>query len=219
VKNRSKIVVSVILILLTVGGFVAKYWTNGIYPGQPFSAVEIITAAGEGNYQGMIPVWMYESAFGRTTIVWTLDMGSDSFRKLFNLMGRKQIVLSTQTVTPGGATHLDFFNALNSPRQFKTLVEDAGTPISADGSVYTVFTYMTIDGYKYRVRVDRAGLCIVEYVIDPDGNYLTNEQIDALTVKVLVFYLGIAAVLGVALVVLLKKYNAIRKRKAATQPD
>ena len=216
-KKASKAIVCTILILLVLLGFVAKYWANGIYPGQSSSGSKITAAAGKNNYQGMFPVCLYKNDFGRTTIVWTLDMGSDSFRKLFNLIGRKQIILSTQTVTPGVATHLDFFNALHSPRQFNALVEDAGMPTQILSLVTSDVAFKTVDGYEYHVRLHRDGLCILTDVIDPAGNHQTDEQIDALTVKVLIFYLGIAAILGVILVLLIKIPNNIRKRKAAIQ--
>jgi len=57
-------------------------------------------------------------------------------------------------------------------------------------------------------------------VSGPGGEYhMYNENVDVFLWVLRLIYLGIAVVLGAVLVVLIKVPNAIRKRKAASQPD
>ena len=206
-KKFWKGAVCVLIILLCVLGLVAKYDTNGFYWGMD-----------KAYDMGYSHVDIFTNRFGRTVYVYAIGQYGDINRSLMKMFGRR--VTHVQTLPANTANHLDFFNGRMSPRLLPALLEQAGVPDDkVPDSLLTLFSYQTADGYTYVIRMYTDYLCQVYDVLDPDGKLLSDEAIDKLTVKILVQYLVLAAILGGILVVLLTVPNAIRKRKAKLKTD
>jgi len=114
------------------------------------------------------------------------------------------------------------------------VIAACGMPDGTYGSGIHRIYYQTTDGYYYDLYFhspdedstsDYISYEVAEITIvstDRSGKELSRlrgDEAAAFQWEVRLVYLGIAAILGVVLVVLIKVPNAIRKRKAASQPE
>lgn len=205
----------VLLVLIVLIGYDAKYQTHGAYAGMEYDTTQkylTMEALGE-EAQLAGDVMVFQNGYGKIVVAQSLTVRTSVHwtRKVFNSIGR--IAMGVQTTWGGIPTHLDFFNGERSIRIFTELVRDAGMPeTNPNGPGWAEFAFTTVDQYTYIVRVGD-GMTRVLGMWTPDGKYLCDETFDAFTVKVLVQYLVLAAILSCALVVLLTVPNAVRKRK------
>jgi len=116
-------------------------------------------------------------------------------------------------------THLTMLS-LHKGMTLPEIVAACGMPDDALGSGFYRLYYKTIDGYQYTLFIRYTTHKLEDIDVIPPGEVSLGET-GTLQFRwtVRLVYLGIAAVLGVVLVVLIKVPNAIRKRKAASQPD
>jgi hypothetical protein len=103
------------------------------------------------------------------------------------------------------------------------LVSTVGMPDGTTGSGIVRVAYVLPNGYMYSFRFDgEIGDWYSEKVTsidirDTDGNDLSDEDVAAFQWTVRLVYLGVAAVLSVVLVLLIKIPNNIRKRKEISE--
>jgi len=162
--------------------------------------------------------WIYQNKFGRTSVI-VVCRGEDN----------SKAYVPAGTYAPVLQTHLTMLS-LRKGMTIPQLLNALGMPDGAYGSGISRLRFVTVDGYSYEIFTEnptsydaydpRAEKVYSWHIVDPDGNRLIDEaDVVAFQWTVRLVYLGIAAVLGAVLVVLIKVPNAIRKRKAATQPD
>ena len=137
-----------------------------------------------------------------------------------SIVGTRVGIFPTRLVTH--LTMLSLHEGMTTPE----VVAVCGMPEGAVGSGFFRLCYKTVDGYLYWITFhnstndDPFAFVVESYSIEsPQGTRWVGEEAVMFQQKTSFVYLGIAAILGVVLVVLIKVPNAIRKRKAASQPE
>ena len=220
-KKFWKGAVCVLLILLCALGFAAKYDTCGVMIGK---------IEGKSNYAGHISkvtgydlldnkivasragFCVYSNQFGRAVILEVaMPRGNKVSSWIWENYGK--VVLNIRTVATGIPTHFDFLGVANGGITVYELISRAGIPNGGAPVGITDFRYRTLDGYYYEVSIDKNTTLVNRLnIYGPDGMTLIEKE--PFQLKILGFYLVLAAVLSGILVVLLTVPNAIRKRKA-----
>ena len=114
-------------------------------------------------------------------------------------------------------THLTMLSSRKG-MSLSQMVAALGMPDYLHGSGLVRLRYKVGNGYYYDYFFSKDGRSLNRWAIQgPDGNYLSDEDAAAFQWTVRLVYLGVAAILSVVLVLLIKIPNAIRKRKAAIQ--
>ena len=218
-----KTLICIVIIIVAVLVLAAKYDTRGVYPGTEAGKMFSVDVTQRLEKYGIdVPVeghthtWLYKNTFGRLVVVHGLirthtdSVWDQLCEKFGGVVWRAQTVPTETAVT----THLDFFNAYRDSWRFLIpLIEKAGEPEYL-GMDQPHYCFKTWDGYIYVVQAMVGGGALLTNIIDPQGNYMEEQEINALTQRILVFYLVLAAILSCVLVCLLVIPKRIEKRKA-----
>jgi hypothetical protein len=185
-----------------------------------------------GKYVGPEHIWVE-----KTNDVWfkfhlfhKSPLGIVSVYKIGNTkQDSGKIIAITGISVDKPTTHLTMLS-LRQGMTFAQMAASAGMPNWTSGSGLVRLDYVTADGYRYSIFAGNASPSdsgpdydshaqVVSYwsIIDPNGNYLSEEDVVAFQWTVRLVYLGVAAILSVALVLLIKIPNNIRKRKEISE--
>ena len=223
-KKRTGILLAVAVVIVFAFALWTKYDTRGVYPGTEAGKMfsvnltqKLEERGTELEVNGHTHTWLYKNAFGRTVVVNGLIMThTDSlWDQLCQRFGG--VVWQAQTVPAGFkvTTHLDFFRTYGqSGLSLISLIEKAGEPSEYWSMDQPHYCFETWDGYTYVVMAMVGDKARLANIIDPQGNYMEEQEIALLTQRVLIQYLVLAAVLSAILIVLLTVPKAVRKRKA-----
>ena len=124
------------------------------------------------------------------------------------------------TYHPVIRTHLAM-TALRKGMTVQEVVAAVGMPDDKSITGSGALLYKMPDGVWYSVVISGGGsdAKVLRVGISDVNKSYTNEEVVSFQWTVRLVYLGIAAVLGVVLVLLIKIPNNVRKRKAASQPE
>lgn len=199
----------VVSILICVVAVLLGCVCTGLIPGQTVDLKEEVEKEGAVYYSGYL---VRANGLGAVT-VFEIDIDA-----------------KPQRVAAWKGTYLDKIQThgtMLSLRKGMTLpqvIAAAGLPDGVTGSGIVRLAYNTLDGYTYAIRLENTSAAL-EYdvhkialesvmIFPPEGDWLSVEDAAVFQRCVRLVYLGVAAVLGGVLAVLLTVPSAIRKRKA-----
>ena len=223
-KKVVKVILCVAVIAAVVLGFVAKYDSYGVMVGRIedektnyvvyISKVTGLDILDNKIAASMAGFYVYPNRFGRAVILEVSRPRSNRVSSwIYENYGK--VVLNIRTVSNGGPTHFDFLGVANGGITVYELISRAGIPNGGAPVGITDFRYRTLDGYYYEVSIDKNTTLVNRLdIYRPEGAGMTLIEEEMFQLKILGFYLVLAAVLSGILVVLLTVPKAIRKRKA-----
>ena len=162
--------------------------------------------------------WIYRNKFGRTSVI-----------VVYHGEANNKSYVPAGTYAPVLQTHLTMLS-LRKGMTIPQLLDALGMPAGAYGSGLIRLGFETLDGYRYEVFTEnktsydaydpRAEIVYSWQIVEPNGNRITDEEdVIAFQWTVRLVYLGVAALLSVVLVLLIKIPNNIRKRKAMASAE
>jgi len=214
--KRSTLAICVIMFIL-ICILVASYSTNGVRAGMTYDqAVSKVDAILVHNGYLYYHNWAGNSVVAR-------------FGSIYDPSALEIVEIRCYSALLTSNYHFDFTKINNGMTPFEVTAL-VGLPDASRTSGINTLDYKAADGTAYRIGWDygkdaqgrsdlNAPVVHSVCVCDSEGNYLSIDETAAFQWTVRLVYLGIAAILGVVLVLLIKIPNNVRKRKAATQPE
>ena len=201
-----------ILLILVMSAALIAWGYNGYIPGLDYKVIPPNTtdeSSFSANYWTGIWVrpnsYIFPTALGGVAYV---DLGLEYSEE------QGYSVSHSYTFPDKICTHLRMLTGFVPGMSYPQALTAFGAPSSAwyGSGMEGDLIYTTVDGWKYEVPMSEGQCGAVMKITAPNGACFWFHGMPRLAA------LGIAAVLGIVLGVLLKIPNAIRKRKAASQP-
>lgn len=238
-KKTLAAILCAMLIAVALFGLIAKYDTYGVIPGtltesfgERVSDVRThIERVSNGKvlFSEITPIkagyFLFSNRFGRTVVVEEAGHWKKENVPLYQTLEEKfdRVILSVRTFSAAIPSHLDFLGITVGISTVYDVVAKCGMPNGGWAGDVWDLKYVTQDGYVYNIGFDsRDAITTVSKIsikyMGSDG-YYKSVDLETFQWTVRLIYLGIAAILSVVLVLLIKIPNTIRKRKALPQTD
>ena len=209
-KLSKKLRVIVAIIALAIYIFLFFFDFRGAYPGMSmgeFRKKLLRPSVSESYHYGenAVPVadyYIYSNTVGRVVVA---ESDGEAITKL-------------RTHKNKAPTHFSFLFVQEGMDAFH-LIQAAGTPDRRGVGIHMLM-FELYDNTRYNVHFDY-DTCTVKSVqlVLADGTVLSDSELAQFRTNIIIVNVALAAVLSVALVLLIKIPNNIRKRKAAIQGD